>query len=185
MIVFWFKFYWNLMLTVQLTVSHTGPLDGLTPKGRQVITWTNYSPVIDSYIYIYIYASPGPNRVNDDDWIRVTRPRWVNTLRSRRNRRHFADDNLKCLFLNENVWISIKISLKFVPTVPINNSPSLVQVMAWRLPDDKPLCEPIMDTSLTHICVTRPQWVKGRLYYFSGCDNKWIPSLKHLFRKKT
>ena len=26
-----------------------------------------------------------------------------------------ADDIFKCIFLNENVWISIKISLKFVP----------------------------------------------------------------------
>ena len=29
--------------------------------------------------------------------------------------RHFSDDIFKCIFLNENVWISIKISLKFVP----------------------------------------------------------------------
>ena len=26
-----------------------------------------------------------------------------------------ADNILKCIFLNENVWISIKISLKFIP----------------------------------------------------------------------
>ena len=25
-----------------------------------------------------------------------------------------ADDIFKCIFLNENIWISIKISLKFV-----------------------------------------------------------------------
>ena len=31
----------------------------------------------------------------------------------------------------ENVWISIKISLKFVPKDPINNIPALVQIMAW------------------------------------------------------
>ena len=28
----------------------------------------------------------------------------------------------------ENVWIPIKISLKFVPTGPINNNPALVRV---------------------------------------------------------
>ena len=33
-------------------------------------------------------------------------------------------------FLNENVRISIKISLKFVPKGPINNNPALVQIMA-------------------------------------------------------
>ena len=31
-----------------------------------------------------------------------------------KNDRHFADDILKCIFLNENVWISIDISLKCV-----------------------------------------------------------------------
>ena len=31
--------------------------------------------------------------------------------------------------------------------------------MAWRRPGDKPLSEPTMESLLTHICVTRPQWV--------------------------
>ena len=35
--------------------------------------------------------------------------------------------------MNENVRISIEISLKFVPKGPINNIPALVQVMACRL----------------------------------------------------
>ena len=83
----------------------------------------------------------------------------VNTLRPRQNGRHFADDIFKCMFLNENVWIPIKISLKFVPKGPINNIPALVQIMAWRRPGDKPLSEPMMVSLLTHICVTRPQWV--------------------------
>ena len=38
-----------------------------------------------------------------------------------------ADDNFKCIFLNENVWIVIQISLKFVPKDPIDNKPALVQ----------------------------------------------------------
>ena len=50
----------------------------------------------------------------------------LNTLRPRQNGRHFADDILKCIFLNENVWILIEISLKFVPKGPIGNIPSLV-----------------------------------------------------------
>ena len=80
-----------------------------------------------------------------------------NTLRPRQNGRHFADDTFKRIFLNENVRISIKISLKFVPTGPINNIPALVQIMAWRQPGDKPLSEPMMVRLPTHICVTRPQ----------------------------
>ena len=62
-------------------------------------------------------------------------------------------------FLNENVWIPIKISLKFVPKGPINNITSLVQMMVWRRPGAKPLSEPMMVSLLTHICGTRPQWV--------------------------
>ena len=42
------------------------------------------------------------------------------------NGRHFPDDIFKCIFLNENVLISIKISLKFVPKGQINNIPALV-----------------------------------------------------------
>ena len=68
----------------------------------------------------------------------------LNTLRPRQNGRHFADDIFNCIFLNENVWISIKISLKFVPKDPINNIPTLVQIMAWRRLGDKPLSEPMV-----------------------------------------
>ena len=79
------------------------------------------------------------------------------------NRRHFADDILKCIFLNENILIAIEISLKFVPKGPINNIPALVLIMAWRRPGDKPLSEPRMISLPTHICATRPQWVnKGQ-----------------------
>ena len=42
-----------------------------------------------------------------------------NTLKPRQNGRHFPDDIFKCIFLNENVWILIKISLNFVPRVKL------------------------------------------------------------------
>ena len=81
-----------------------------------------------------------------------------NSLRPRQDGRHFPDDIFKCIQMYyENVYISIKISLKFVPNGPINNIPALVQIMAWRRPGDKPLSEPVMVSLLTHICVTRPQ----------------------------
>ena len=83
----------------------------------------------------------------------------VHTLRPRQNGRHFADDTFKRIFMNENIRIPINISLKFVPKGPINNIPALVQIMAWRRPGDKPLSEAMMVSLLTHICVTRPQWV--------------------------
>ena len=83
----------------------------------------------------------------------------INTLKPRINGRHFPDDIFKCIFLSENVWIPITISLKFVPKGPINYITALVQIMAWRRPGDKPLTEPMMVRFPTHICVTRPQWV--------------------------
>ena len=83
----------------------------------------------------------------------------INSLMPRPNRRHFADDIFKCIFQNENEWISPRISLKFVPKVRINKIPALVQIMAWRRPGDKPLSESMLVSLPTHICVTRPQWV--------------------------
>ena len=67
-----------------------------------------------------------------------------NILRPWQNGSHFPDDTFKSIFLNENVRISIKISLKFVPKGPINKIPALVQMMAWHRPGDKPLSEPMM-----------------------------------------
>ena len=84
----------------------------------------------------------------------------VNTLRPRQDGPHFPDDNFKWIFLNENEWISVKMLLKFVPRGPINKIRALVQIMAWRRSGDKPLSESVMASSPTHICVTRPQWVK-------------------------
>ena len=69
---------------------------------------------------------------------------YLNTLRPRQNGRHFADNIFKGIFLNENIWILIRFSLKFVPKGPINNIPALVQIMAWRRPGNKPLSEPML-----------------------------------------
>ena len=44
----------------------------------------------------------------------------------------FADDTFKCILLNEDIWILINISVKFVPKGSIINIPALVQTMAWH-----------------------------------------------------
>ena len=96
----------------------------------------------------------------------------------------FADDIFKCIFLNDNVWFPIKISLKFVPKGRINNSPALVQIMAWRRPGDKQLSEPMMVSLPTHICVARPKWVNfnvdlvkknPKIWHIQLCS--WIESI--------
>ena len=55
-----------------------------------------------------------------------------------------AVDIFKCIFFNENDRITIQISLKFVPMIPIDNTPELVQVMAWCRTGDKPLFETML-----------------------------------------
>ena len=65
--------------------------------------------------YLWLIRRSGPGKADV-----------LNTLRPRQNGRHFPDDILKCIFLNEKVWISIEISLKFVPKGPITNSLALV-----------------------------------------------------------
>ena len=92
----------------------------------------------------------------DDVWnISVGISTRVIQFRPRQDGYHFPDDILKCIYLNENVLISSEISLKFVPKGPINNIPALVQIMVWRRPV----------SLLTHICVIRPQWVKGKIIW--------------------
>ena len=98
----------------------------------------------------------------------------INTLRPRQNGRHFADDIFKCIFLNENVWIPIEISLKFIPKGPINNIAALFQIMAWRRSGDKPLSEPMMIKVPTDICVARPQWVKVKSIFHWTSRLQWI-----------
>ena len=68
-------------------------------------------------------------------------------------------DIFKCIFLNENKLILIKILLEFVLRGPIIKIPALVQIMVWHRPGYKPLSETVMVILLTHICGTWPQWV--------------------------
>ena len=58
---------------------------------------------------------------------------FLNPLGPRQNGRHFLDDIFKCIFLNENVQISNKISLKFVLRVSINSVSALSrrQAIIW------------------------------------------------------
>ena len=71
-------------------------------------------------------------------------PTQFNTLKPRQNGCHLPDAIFKYILLNQNVWISIKISLKFVPKGPVNNIPALIEIMAWRRPGDKSLSEAML-----------------------------------------
>ena len=137
---FWFKIEKNLLAKVQSFIASIGYDDGLVPNRQQAIVWTNGGLVC-----------------------------WCVSL-GLSELTHWGQDEIdailankfKYIFLNENGRIPIWISLKFVvPRSSIDNKPALVQIMAWRRPGDKPLSEPMMIVLLTHMCVTRPQWVKS------------------------
>ena len=130
---------------------------------RKSVSW---SPRLNecgraSWIYCKVKGPPNPTSViksNHKQHI-TSAVEFFITLRPRQYGRHFPDDIFKCIFLNENVWILITISLIFFPRVELNNIPALVQIMAWRRRGDKPLSEPMMVSLPTLICVTRLQWV--------------------------
>ena len=149
--------------------------------------WFSYSPFACSESS---HLSPEPmlpyhykiDKTSLNVWMSMLWSSWwhhycINSLRPRLNRRPFADDIFKCIFLNENELFSLKISLKLVLEGPINNISALVRIMAWRRPGDKPLSEPMMVSLLSHICVTRPQWVKDTLWG-ETTGNQWIPLTK-------
>ena len=129
----------------------------------EVLTWvSNFIPhfIMDVIIYPgrrflapYSRQTTGSCHVNST--INGT-PRYrvatINTLRPRQNGGHFPDDIFKRIFLNENGWISIEISVKFVLKAQIDNIPALAQIIAWCRIGDKPLSEPK---------VTRPQRVNS------------------------
>ena len=97
-------------------------------------------------------------------------------------------DIFKCIFLNENVQILIKISLKFVPKGPINNIPALVQIMACCRPGDNPLSEPMMawvgDEYMHHSAKHNWWFNKARKILIIGRFASWqCNSLKYIWRQ--
>ena len=94
----------------------------------------------------------------------------------------FQTTFFKCIFLNENVSISIKIPLKFVP-----KGPALVQIMAWHRPGNKPLSESMMVVFPTHIYASpgpselkekKHHWSEGYVAYRSA----WLDKLMMLIQ---
>ena len=159
--------YSKYSLVVKCVNMH-GPLSGslVPPKSRYCFNINIVIPLIGISLSVIklCYRYYGNSRNSEDDVLILRRPQkccWkfvlINTLGPKQNDRQFPHDTFKRIFLNKNVRISIK--MKFVPKVPIDNIPALDQIMAWRSPGNKPLSEPMMISSLTYICVTRPQWV--------------------------
>ena len=82
--------------------------------------------------------------------------------------------------MNENVWISNMISLKFISEALIDNKPALVQKMAWCRPGDKPFSGIML---FIDACVTRLQCVKWRLHVYLCLEDRasyiWVSLYNH------
>ena len=76
----------------------------------------------------------------------------------------FRQRHIGCIFLNESVWISIEVSLKFVPNGPVNNIPASDK---WWLDANlfEPITTPITDTymresaSMRYLISPREVWI--------------------------
>ena len=139
-----------------------GSDNGLLPGQRQAIIWTNAGILLIgplgtnfrgilikihtfSFMKMHLKTASGKwrpfflslNELSTHCWTIITSIVLLNTLRPRQTCPLLTNDIFKCIFLNENVWILLEISLKYVPNVQINNSPSLVQIMAWHRPGNQ------------------------------------------------
>ena len=118
--------------------------NGLVPIRRQAIIWTT-----DGLVYWRIYVSLTVAALT-----------------------HWGRNKMAAIFQttfsNAFSWMKMfrfRLLWRLFQRVQLTIFPSLVQVMAWRRPGDKPLSEQTMVSLLTHICVTRPQWVKIRFRF--------------------
>ena len=121
------------------------------------------------------------------------------TIKQRQNGHHFAYDILQLIFFNEDVWILIQISQKFVHKAPINNKPTLVEITDCCWKDNKPLFKPMMSTktvaslylidlnflfwfiALNHVTQTQLR----RFYFLISCIKTDWESLRCIFSKDT
>ena len=117
----------------------------ITIMGLVIVLWTHYPTVIKGF-------QPFSGVV----YLHMEIFQLISTYRGRDQ----LGDISQTTFLNAishwKLWISLMISLTFVPTVLIMN---IGLCNALATPGDKPSSEPMMVILLAHICGTRPRWV--------------------------
>ena len=92
-------------------------------------------------------------------------------LRQTQNCHYFADNVLKNgTFLNENVWITLYVSMKVNPEIWINIIQAFFQIMAWCQSGDNSLSEPMIWV-YRHLCITLPQWAILFLTWYNEVMN--------------
>ena len=122
--------------------SHEENGNGYMQLSSAVITRPNSTLILQAVLKINIYKmSLKITHVKLLSHLLVTCD--FNSFANDKNVHYFADEILKCIFMNEKFDILIQISIMFVPMGPINNKSALVQVMAWRRAGDNSLPEPM------------------------------------------
>ena len=79
----------------------------------------------------------------------------VNTTRLRQNGHHFTDGILECIFLNQNVWIQVQISVIFFPKVQLT---IFQHWLRWWLDAVQATSHYLNQWWLFYRSFTRPQW---------------------------
>ena len=112
--------------TTQLTLCIRNVVQDMNNWRWKSSFWLVSASSTDYHISIPLYSSKSSQLflVSMIHSIIVQMPH--NSFPPGQNGRHFADAAFRDIFLNENICILIKISLKFVPECPIDNNPALV-----------------------------------------------------------
>ena len=120
-----------------------------------LVTWFCYQMIAKNGNKKAIPLWPGPHAIHPQIWFSLCcallwfginwfypNPsgllHWHQHIEAETKLSPFRRQHFHMHFVEWTVWIAFKISVKFVPKVPINNTPVLIQIMAWRWPDDKP-----------------------------------------------
>ena len=110
------KYSWQNIFNAKTFNPHKKPIPLLNMATCSQSMWRTWWPVVSTAVVSgfcwSLIQAVAWNWTRTDHYMNQC---WVNMLRPRQDGRHFPDNILKRIFLNENLRISIKISLKFVP----------------------------------------------------------------------
>ena len=119
----------------------------------------------------------------DSKWIHKRYQLWNHTY-SRTppfNLRHWGRDKMadisKTTSLSAFPWMKMSKNASDFTEVcsrGSNNIQTLVQIMAWYRPGDKPLSAPMVVSLLTHVCVTGSQWAKCSFMWLTILESSYL-----------
>ena len=102
MLTLFFVTIWRHKATMRMLVGYCRNWEKWNPQFIRRIGWCRQASSPSSFSFLLNLSIPGQNG------------------------HHFADNSIRCIFVNEKFCILIKISLQFVNKCPIDNNPALV-----------------------------------------------------------